>query len=586
MDFNCNNEGSYKLDDNKFYNIILLLFFGLITGIVAGYGAVIFRLMISFFHNILFFAELSFNYNTNKHTTASIWSAGIIVMPAIVSLAVTWLIKKFAPEAKGHGVPEVIDAVYYNNANIRPAVAFFKSLASALSIGSGGSVGREGPIIQIGAAFGSTLGQIANIPAQQRITLLAAGAGAGIAATFNAPIGGILFAVELLLVSINAKTLTIVAIATISATYIGRFYLGIDPAFNIPALALPQNHLTQLNQLYLFIPFGIIIGCMATLFIKMIYWFEDIFNALPINDYFRHALGMIIIGIMMYAFLINAGHYYVQGVGYATIVDILNAILHNTWFLLLLCAAKLAATSLTLGSGGSGGIFSPGLFIGACSGAALGNFAALLLPHLAINPTLFAVAGMAGMISGATGAILTAIIMMFEMTRDYNAILPIILTAASATFIRRLLSRESIYTLKLLRRNHIVAEGLQAAMYQAHKASNIMNTDFYFMTTKQLTSQSSGPILNNAVIIDSQEKIIGLTLADSQATANTINKEFFYVTSNTPLTTVFRKMRAKKCYTVLVIAAIANEKKVAGFITAVEITRFIVQKNKLMDEQL
>ena len=586
MALNYNNANSYKLGDDKFYNLILLLIFGVIIGIIAGYGAVVFRLMISFFHNLLFFTEFNLNYNTNSHTKASIWGVGIIIMPAVASIAVTWLIKKFAPEAKGHGVPEVIDAVYYNHANIRPAVAFFKSIASALSIGSGGSVGREGPIIQIGAAFGSTLGQIANIPTRQRITLIAAGAGAGIAATFNAPIGGILFAAELLLVSINAKTLTIVAIATITATYIGRFYLGIDPSFNIPALALPQDHLTQLNQLYLFIPFGIIIGCMATLFIKMIYWFEDIFNALPINDYYRHALGMIILGGMMYAFLIYAGHYYVQGVGYATIIDILKAMLHEPWFLLLLCAAKLIATSLTLGSGASGGIFSPGLFIGACLGAALGNFAAMLMPHLAVNPTLFAVAGMAGMISGTTGAVLTAITMLFEMTRDYNAILPIILTVVMATLVRRLLSRESIYTLKLLRRNHIVSEGLQAAIYRAHQASNIMNTDFYFLTTQQLTSQTSAPILNNAIVINAKEKVIGLVFANNQATADSVNKKFFYTDINTPLTTVFRQMCVKQCYTVLVTEKTLNDKQIVGFITATEITHFVAQKSELMDENL
>ena len=192
------------------------------TGLVAGLGAAVFRALIAFFHNLLFLGVFSLSYDANTHTPASPWGVAVILVPVLGALAVTYLVKHYAPEAKGHGVPEVIDAIYYHGGVIRPTVAVIKSLASAISIGSGGAIGREGPIIQIGAAFGSTVGQLIPLPRWQRLTLIACGAGGGIAATFNTPIGGLLFAIELILPEISSRTLIPVALATGAATYAGR----------------------------------------------------------------------------------------------------------------------------------------------------------------------------------------------------------------------------------------------------------------------------------------------------------------------------------------------------------------------------
>src|SRR6266702_886031 len=192
------------------------------VGLIAGYGAVVFRAMIAAIHNLCFLGQLSFEYDANLHTPASPWGLWIIL----------------APEAKGHGVPEVMDAVYYHEGRIRPIVAAVKSVASAVSIGSGGSVGREGPIIQIGAAFGSSVGQVISMPARQRAMLIAAGAGGGIAATFNTPIGGIVFAIELVMPVVSPMSLLCVALSCITATYVGRSFFGVLPSFNIPSLAL------------------------------------------------------------------------------------------------------------------------------------------------------------------------------------------------------------------------------------------------------------------------------------------------------------------------------------------------------------
>jgi CIC family chloride channel protein len=457
----------------------------LAVGVIAGLGAVVFRGLIGLFHNLLFLGELSVHYDANVHTPVGPWGMFVILVPVVGAVGVAFLVKTFAPEAKGHGVPEVMDAIYYNEGRIRPVVAAVKSVASALSIGSGGSVGREGPIIQIGAAFGSTLGQLIRMPVTQRVTLIAAGAGGGIAATFNTPIGGLAFAAELMLPAIHATTLLPVALSTVTATYIGRYFLGLQPAFNIPELAIPAHHLTNPVALPLFAVFGLLIGLVATLFVRSIYWFEDRFDALPGNYYTRHMLGMLAVGVSMYVLMTQSGHYYVQGVGYATIEDVLHGTLNFPAFLLLLVVAKLLVTCLTLGSGASGGVFSPALFIGATLGGVVGTLALWTFPGLGVGPAAFAVAGMAAMIGGTTGAIVTAITMLFEMTRDYNAILPIILTVTVSYIVRKRISNESIYTLKLLRRGHVVPEGLQAALDAARRAKDVMTRDFAVLSAEE-----------------------------------------------------------------------------------------------------
>ena len=191
-------------------------------------------------------------YDANLFTPPSPWGADVILVPVVGAIAVTFLVSRFAPEAKGHGVPEVMDAIYYRGGVIRPIVAVVKSLASAIAIGSGSSVGREGPIIQIGSALGSTLGQLLRMTPAQRIILVASGAGAGIAATFNTPIGGVLFAVELLLPEVSARTFLPVALATGTATFVGRFFFGDQPAFAVPSMTPLSTHITSSLTLMLY----------------------------------------------------------------------------------------------------------------------------------------------------------------------------------------------------------------------------------------------------------------------------------------------------------------------------------------------
>jgi CIC family chloride channel protein len=397
---------------------------------------------------------------------------------------VVFLVKNFAPEAKGHGVPEVIEAVYYRKGVIRPVVSVVKALASALSIGSGGSIGREGPIIQIGSSFGSTMGQLLRLPSWQKVTLIAAGAGGGIAATFNTPIGGVLFALEIIMPEFSARTLVPVVTATATATYIGRLFFGPHPSFFIPALELTFFRLTNPIVLLAYAALGAITGLVSALFISSIYGFQHFFEHRVKGGYYvQHAAGMLMVGLMLYVFMSRFGHYYVEGVGYATIQDVLASVQFPLYLLILLFVAKLLATSLTLGSGASGGIFSPALFLGATAGAAYGVVLHRLFPTLDIAVPAFAVVGMGGVVAGATGAALAAIVMIFEMTLDYTIIIPMTLTVAISYAVRKSMMRDSIYSRKLVLRGELAPESLRGDLQFTRTAANIMNSQLRIVRT-------------------------------------------------------------------------------------------------------
>ena len=451
---------------------LLAVFVGLITGA----GAVLFRALIGLIHNIAFLGSFAVNYDASLFTPPSPWGAFVILVPVLGGILVTFLITNFAPEARGHGVPEVMDAIYYKEGVIRPIVALIKSLASALSIGTGAAVGREGPIIQIGAALGSTLGQLIHMAPWQHITLVAAGAGAGIAATFNTPIGGVMFAIELLLPELSARTFLPVALATGTATFIGRIFFGIHPAFAIPASLSTLEQPAALPALLLFALLGCLIGLAATAFIRGLSLAEDLFEHIK-SPYLRNAIGMLMLGILIYALLRAAGHYYVEGVGYSTIQAILTGGLWVPTLLALLFVAKLCATSVSLGSGASGGIFSPSLFMGATIGGAFGSLVTAVHPAEGVTAATGAIIGMAAMVGGGTGAAMTAVTMIFEMTRDYDLVMPSIVAVALAIGVRRLLSPENIYTIKLVGRGHFVPKALHANMFLVRSASEVMERD-------------------------------------------------------------------------------------------------------------
>jgi chloride channel protein, CIC family len=456
--------------------LVQLSVLAVFVGVVTGLGAVGFRALIGLIHNAMFLGVVSFDYDANVFTPVSPWGAGVILVPVIGGLVVTFLVTKFAPEAKGHGVPEVMDAIYYREGLIRPLVAAVKATASAFSIGSGAAVGREGPIIQIGASLGSTVGQVIKMVAWQRITLVAAGAGAGIAATFNTPIGGVMFAIELMLPEVSVRTFLPVALATGTATFLGNVILGPYPAFLVPPQPILGGHPASVVALILYALLGALTGLAATAFIRGLHSAEGLFGKVK-NPYFRHAIGMAAVGLMIYLLLRSYGQYYVDGVGYATIQALLLGQMGGLLLLSLLFVAKLAATSISLGSGASGGIFSPSLFMGATLGGAFGAAVTAIHPLPEASVASFAMVGMAAMVGGGTGAAMTAVTMIFEMTRDYGIVMPMILAVGLSIGVRRVLSRENIYTIKLVGRRHFIPKALHANMFLVRHASEIMNRD-------------------------------------------------------------------------------------------------------------
>ena len=561
-------------------NLPFICMLAFAVGIIAGLGAWGFRMLIGLIHNILFLGKFQFYYDANLHTMGDPWGPWVILVPVIGALVVAWLVKTFAPEAKGHGVPEVMDAIYYNESKIRPVVGLIKALASAVCIGSGGSVGREGPIIQIGASFGSTLGQILRLPARQSVTLIAAGAAGGIAATFNAPLGGLAFGIELLLVSINARNILPVTIATVTAAYIGRALLGVEPSFYFSALTELHLHLSSPWSLLFFVPFGIIMGLVSTLFVRGIYWAEDRFDAMPGNTYTRHLSAMLCVGVIIWLLMRFTGYYYVQGVGYATIMDILKGVLTDPMLLIILFSLKFIATCLTLGSGGSGGVFSPSLFMGATMGGLVGHLIEYLFPGIGAHPVAFAISGMAAGVGASTGAIITGAVMILEMTQDSDVVLPIMITTSFAYGIRKWLSPGSIYTLKLLRRGHIVPEGLQSAMAESMMAGDAMVKEYPILDADAHVTPSEMPTL-----VMSGDAIVGVIPPHTGgSTAHALAVDQYIMTpEKNPINDLLRQMERTGSRFALVTGTQKSTRphKIIGIVTEREVAACAMDEAKL-----
>jgi CIC family chloride channel protein len=402
------------------------------VGLVAGLGAVLFRWLIEAFQTVFF--------DGGSAVFGFLGDYYVILIPALGGLLVGPLVYFFAREAKGHGVPEVMEAVALRGGRIRPRVALVKILASSICLGSGGSAGREGPIVQIGSTFGSTVGQWLRLPDETVRVLVACGAAGGIAATFNAPIAGVLFALEVILGRVVTRRFGYVVISAVAADFVAQAFLG-----NTRAFALPSFGIVSGWEFGFYIILGILAGVAAQGFTRLLYWCEDRFDSLRFPEYLKAALGGLAVGVIG---LYSADLF---GVGYGGITSALSGQL-TLAVLLAMFALKMAATSLTLGSGGSGGIFAPSLFMGAMLGTAIGMVFNNLFPGITAPAEAYGIVGMAAMFSGAARAPFSAIVIIFEMTGNYAIILPLMTAVVISTVISRAMRRETIYTLKLLRR--------------------------------------------------------------------------------------------------------------------------------------
>jgi CIC family chloride channel protein len=443
------------LDRTRLSEHTFVILLAVIIGLIGGYGAVVIQYAIHGFQKLFWGGD--FNLTTIRNI-AWYWK---LLIPLMGGIVVGMVIRYWAKEAKGHGVPEVMEAITLRNGIIRPRVVLAKLFASSFYIAAGGSVGREGPVIQIGSAVGSTVGQFFKVnPARMR-TLVACGAASGIAGAFNAPIAGALFAVEIILGDFAVAQISPIVIASVVSTVVSRYYLGDYPAFLIPSYSL-ESPLELLNYVVL----GFLAGAVAVAFIKTLYYSEDFFDKLKLSDPVKGAIGGILIGCI--------GIFYPEifGVGYDALDSALKSnMIWRIGFILLFL--KIIATSISLGSGGSGGIFAPSLFMGAMLGAFFGGVVNIFFPAWTAGPGAYALVAMGGVVGAATHGPIAAILIIFELSNDYNIILPLMITTIIATLFAQRLNKESIYTLKLVRRGINIFEGREINVLKSLKVGDV-----------------------------------------------------------------------------------------------------------------
>jgi CIC family chloride channel protein len=437
---------------------VLMMILAALIGLGGGFGAVGFRYLI----RLVQWAAFG-SFNCTLDVIRAVPWYFLIFIPAVGGVVIYPLISRLAKEAKGHGVPEVMEAVALRGGVIRPRIVLVKAVASAICIGTGGSVGREGPIVQIGSAFGSTIGQILRLSASRVRTLVGCGAAAGIAGTFNSPIAGALFAVEVILGDFGVPQFTPIVISSVVSTAVSWRFLGNSPAFIVPSYELVSAY-----ELLPYALLGLMAGGIGVTFSTLVYKSEDLFDGLKIPGFTKPLIGGLIIGILAIGFP------HILGVGYEAIdMALANKM---TWYLLLtLVFLKLVATSLTLGSGGSGGIFAPSLFLGAMIGGFWGTLVHHFLPSITATAGAYAMVGMGAMVAATTHAPLTAMIIIFEMTGDYKIILPLMAACVIATVLAGRLKKTSIYTEKLMRRGIEVFEPLEINILKKFPVSHVID---------------------------------------------------------------------------------------------------------------
>jgi CIC family chloride channel protein len=416
----------------------VMLTMALVVGLGSGFAAVGFRGLIGLSRT--FFSETLEMWLLALVRPQTVGTALPVIAPAVGGLIVGLIAHLAAGEVRGPGVSSVMEALALRGGRIRPIVIAARPVATAITLGSGGSAGREGPVVQVGAAIGSTLSQLVKLSDERAKNLVACGAAGGIAATFNAPLAGVMFALEVLLAEFGLVQFTSVVVAAVTASVIGHAYFGDVPAFPFPPSAAPKTW-----ELPLFALLGIAAAFVGVAFTLILHAVDQFFDRRRLPPYAKPAVGGLAVGLLGFRFP------RVLGAGYDTIEAVLFSRLALTSIVLLL-VLKVAATSLTIGSGGSGGIFGPSLFIGAMLGgvfAQLTRGAAATVPVPAAAPSSYAVVGMAAVFAAVSRAPITAILTLFEMTRDYTLILPLMLASVISATVARLLLEDSIYTIKL-----------------------------------------------------------------------------------------------------------------------------------------
>jgi len=430
-------------------------------GILCGLGAAGFRYLTFFFQH-LFYGDFS---NYLERIAEIPWYYKIAV-PVIGGLLIAPIIR-FSKSIKGHGVPEVMESVATKGGRLPPWTFLLKAGASAICIWSGGSVGQEGPIVMVGSSIGSAIGQGFRVSRHRMRTFVACGAAGGIAATFNAPIAGVIFAIEIIMGECAGERFTPIVFSSVIATAISHWLVGDMPSFIVPAYEFKS-----IFELVNYFVLGLVCAVVAVTYTNFLYKTEDFFDRLSIPPFLKPALGGLGIGLLVLTYP------EVSGVGYETVSSLVSGTQFTGFILFSLIFVKIAATSISLGSGGSGGIFSPSLVIGATTGGALGYLFQYFFPEMTAPVGAYAVVGMGALVAGTTHGPLTAIIIIFEMTHSFAIIPPLMIACIMSTLVARLIQKDSIYTMKLSRKGITLEQGKEQNVLKSLRVREIIRTDF------------------------------------------------------------------------------------------------------------
>lgn len=440
------------------YEDLVIIAVALTIGAAAGMGNIIFRSLISMIQNFLYGIEDEVMLYRLQDTAN--WK--IILIPALGGLTVGVITSVFKSQV--HSVSDVIKAISLHRV-LSPATAVLKTVTSAVTLGTGGSAGREGPIIMIGASIGSAIGQFFKFSQKRMSNATACGAAGGIAATFNAPMGGAMFAAEVLLGKYGVNTFSPLIISAVAATVVSRAWFGDDIT-----LRAPEYTLNSAAELPLYALMGIFTAFIAVFFIRFFFRIHEAFNTLYLPKWIKPALGGLLMGVLA-VFCRN-----IMGVGYGTIIEILQN--QISWQILIVFVfLKIVATSLTLGSGGSGGQFVPSLFIGAAAGGFFGGTAHYIMPDIAGNPEAYALVGMGAMLAAVIRAPITSILILFEITQSYHIVLPVMISCIISNFVANRLEKDSIFTWQLSKQGFKIDKGVEQSILEAIKVKDVMLTD-------------------------------------------------------------------------------------------------------------
>ena len=536
------------------------------VGALAAAGAIVLRVLIR--------AVQWFFFDQGERLGAALgvgWAdrLHLLLAPALGMVVVSWIVRRWAPEAQGHGVPEVQYAIRKLGGRIRGRVAAVKAVASAISIGSGGSVGREGPIVQIGSSLGSSVGQAVGLGPDQTRIMVAAGAAGAIAATFNAPIAGVMFAMEVILGNFAARSFGLVVIASVTSTAISQAVLGDSPAFS----AADAFTLVSEWEFLLYLALGVFTGLIALAYVQSVYWFEDSFDAWKLNPSLKALIGGLGVGALGFF-----GSDLIFGIGHEGVTLALQGEM-AVGLMLGLVVLKILATSVTLGAGGSGGVFAPALFIGAMAGGAFGKLANQLLPGLTAPPGAYALVGMAALFAAAAHAPITGIIILFEMTDNYRIILPLMFAVVVAHLMASAIYHDSIYSIKLRRRGALAAPQQEMGILDLLLVTDAMSPEFETvspeLTLEDMAEVASAGKVRSWLVVGPDEDLLGIVTesdleaaivsgrAEDATVRDLMTTALTTCTPGEPLRTAFSRFADRAVYQIPVVEE-DDPRKVAG----------------------